>query len=121
MAINSFEQLDVWKRAMDLVTEVYRATKGFPKEETYGLMAQVRRAVVSVPSNIAEGQGRRSTKEFLNHLSYARGSLMEVRTQLEVAARLDYLPEGTHGELKHLAENVAKLLNGLIRSLQAKE
>jgi len=85
MTVTHHEQLEVWQQAMELVTLVYDHTRSFPRDEIYGLTGQIRRAAVSVPSNIAEGQGRRSTKEFLNHLSMARGSLIEVRTQMEIA------------------------------------
>ena len=84
MPVKTYEELEVWQKAMELVALIYRLTKGFPREEVYGLTSQLRRAAVSVPSNIAEGQGRRSTKEFLNHLSMARGSLLEVETQTEI-------------------------------------
>ena len=120
MVVMNYEELEVWQQAMDLVTLVYRATQKFPKEEVYGLTSQLRRAAVSVPSNIAEGQGRRSTKEFLNHLSIARGSLMEVRTQSEISKRLNYSSPETHLEILQRSETVAKLLNGLIRALNAK-
>ena len=120
MIIKEFQQLDVWKQAMDLVTEVYQATARFPKEEIYGLTSQLRRAAVSIPSNIVEGQGRRTTKEFLNHLSIARGSLMEVRTQLEIARRLNYMSMEQADGLDPSLGNVGRLLNGLIRSLVKK-
>src|SRR6476659_1156091 len=94
-AVRSYQDLVAWQKAMDLVELVYGATRGFPREEVYGLTSQVRRAAVSVPSNIAEGQGRASTKEFLHHLSIARGSLFEVETQVLVAQRLGYLPPDT--------------------------
>jgi four helix bundle protein len=90
--INSFRDLEVWRLAMDLVEGMYRVSAAFPKTEIYGLTSQVRRAAVSVPSNIAEGHTRASTKEYLNHLSIAQASLAEVSTQLEVAARLEYIP-----------------------------
>ena len=120
MAVTSYEDLEVWQKAMDLVTLVYRLTKGFPKEEVYGLTSQLRRAAVSVPSNIAEGQSRRSTKEFLNYLSMARGSLSEVETQAEIARRLEYIKEEETLQLKELTRTVGRLLNGLIRSLEQK-
>src|SRR5690606_24522123 len=92
MNIQSFRDLLVWQKAMNLVTEVYQLTQQFPKEEMYGLSSQIRRAVVSVPSNIAEGH-QRGTKEFLQFLKIAKGSLAEVETQLEIALRLNYLQE----------------------------
>lgn len=120
MAVQSYEDLEVWQKAMDVVTLVYRFTKNFPREELYGLSSQLRRAAVSIPSNIAEGQGRRSTKEFLNHLSMARGSLLEVETQTEITLRLNYLKQEHKAEVKALTGTEGRMLNGLIRSLETK-
>jgi four helix bundle protein len=89
--VNSFRDLRVWQAAMDLVTETYRLAQLFPKQETYGLASQIQRAAVSVPSNIAEGHAREHIKEYLHHLSMAQGSLAELETQLEIAARLNYI------------------------------
>ncbi len=89
--VQSFKELRVWQGAMALVESVYRMSLEFPAEENYGLKAQIRRAAVSIPSNIAEGQSRTSTKEFLHHLSMAQGSLAEVETQIEISVRLRYL------------------------------
>src|SRR5260370_41920494 len=91
MKVKKYSELIVWQKAMDLTEEVYTETQHFPKEEIYGLTSQLRRAAVSVPSNIAEGQGRKSTSEFLHYLSIAYGSLMEVETQILIAARLAYI------------------------------
>jgi four helix bundle protein len=102
---------------MDLVTATYQATRSFPKEELFGLTSQARRAAVSIPSNIAEGQGRLSVKEFRYFLGNARGSLMELETQLQVAENLGYLHhEELTGLLQSCAE-VGKLLNGLLASV----
>lgn len=117
MALKTYKELLVWQKSMDLVTEVYKSSRQFPREEIYGLTSQVRRAIVSVPSNIAEGQGRNSTKEFVRHLSFAYGSLMEVETQLQIAVNLGYLQmKDVNGLLESSAE-VGRLLNGLMRSL----
>src|ERR1035441_8643994 len=89
--VSHFRELHVWQRGMDIVETVYRVSATFPKSEVYGLTGQVRRAAVSVPSNIAEGHTRASTKEYLNHVSRAQGSLAEVETQLEIASRLGSL------------------------------
>src|SRR4051812_21730458 len=89
--VNQFRDLDVWQRSMDVVETVYRLSGGFPKAETYGLTGLIRRAVISVPSNIAEGHTRESTKEYLKHVSIAQASLAEVETQLELAGRLKYI------------------------------
>jgi four helix bundle protein len=89
--ISHFRELQVWQRGMDLVVSVYQASGRFPKTETFGLTSQLRRSAVSVPSNIAEGHTRESTKEYLNHISMAQASLAEVETQLEIAGRLEYI------------------------------
>jgi four helix bundle protein len=89
--MNSFRELRVWQLAMNVVEKVYRLTKDFPKEELYGLTSQVRRASISIPSNIAEGHTREHLKEYLHHLSMAQASLAEVDTQLEIAQRLHYV------------------------------
>jgi four helix bundle protein len=102
---------------MQLVIEVYRATEGFPKEEIYGLTSQLRRAAVSVPSNIAEGQGRLSKGEFQQFLGYAPGSLLEVVTLIAVAVNLNYLSQSQAGQLLELSAEVGKILNGLLNSI----
>lgn len=117
MKVKKYSELIVWQKAMDLTEEVYTATKRFPKEEIYGLTSQLRRAAVSVPSNIAEGQGRKSTNEFLHHLSIAYGALMEVETQVLIAERLAYLEQVSVGKLMERAAEVGRLLNGLYNSL----
>ena len=94
--IKSHRDLIVWRKAMDLVVLVYKATEGFPKHELYGLTNQIRRAASSVPANIAEGQGRRSKSEFRQFLGNARGSLLELDTHLELALRLNYLTPSQH-------------------------
>ena len=91
MTIQTYRDLTVWQKSMDLVAEIYRLTKLFPQEELFGLTSQIRRAAVSVPANIAEGYGRIHRKEYLHHLSIARGSLMEVETHLQIAVRLTFL------------------------------
>ena len=116
VSIRSYRDLFAWQKAMDLVEAVCRATDGWPKKELYGLTSQVCRAAVSVPSNIAEGQGRHSTKEFLHHLPIANGSLHEVETQLLIAQRLGYLKEPTCESLLSQAAEVGRLLHGLVRS-----
>jgi four helix bundle protein len=103
--ISHFRELRVWQRGMELVVDVYRASANFPRTEIYGLASQLRRAAVSVPSNIAEGHTRESTKEYLNHISIAQASLAEVETQLEIAVRLEYLePAATEMLLQHAVE-----------------
>ncbi len=118
MKVKGYEDLIVWQKAVDLVVETYRATKAFPREEVYGLTAQIRRAVVSIPSNIAEGQGRGSTGEFKQFLGHARGSLFELRTQLVIAEKLGYLNVSDAEKLKSAATEVGRILNGLLTSLK---
>lgn len=89
--IRSYKELRVWQGGMDVVEAVYRISASFPKSEMYGLTSQIRRAAVSVPSNIAEGHARSSTREYLNHVSIAQGSLAEIETQIEIARRLGYV------------------------------
>ncbi len=113
--IRSHRDLIVWQKAMDLVVSVYSRTETFPKTETYGLISQARRAVSSVPANIAEGQGRRLPGEFLNFLGNARGSLSELDTHLELAFRLHYLNSEQHETLTRQLYEVGRLLNGLMR------
>jgi len=103
----------VWQKAMSLVTEIYRATRDFPKDEMYGLTSQLRRAAVSVPSNLAEGHGRNSRKEFHHFIGQARGSLTEVETQLEIARNLDYLPNNAALALLSQSSEIGRMLNGL--------
>jgi four helix bundle protein len=118
MKVKNYQELVVWQRAMDLVEDVYRLSKQFPREELYALTSQIRRAVVSVPSNIAEGQGRRTTLDFLRHLSIAYGSLREVETQILIAQRLKYITKA-HGEVgMDRAGEVGRLLNGLMSALE---
>ena len=116
----SYKELLVWQRSMKLVTDVYKATSTFPKSEMFGLASQLNRAAVSIPSNIAEGQGRNSTKEFLYHLSVAYGSLMEVETQVQIAANLSFVNNSTLEILFTQCREVGRMLNGLTKSLRAK-
>jgi four helix bundle protein len=118
MTVQSYKDLVVWQKAMDLVEMVYRQTKGFPKEELYGLTSQLRRAVVSIPSNIAEGQGRAGSTEFSRFLNIAYGSLLEVETQLLIARRLQYVNEAELTNILELVSRVGQLINGLLRSLK---
>ncbi|MGB7623641.1 MAG: four helix bundle protein [Terriglobia bacterium] len=115
--VKKYSDLIVWQKAMDLTSEVYSVTKCFPKDEIYGLTSQLRRAAVSVPSNIAEGQGRKSTSEFLHHLSIAYGSLLEMETQVMIAERLAYLEQQVVASLMTRTSEVGKLINGLSKSL----
>lgn len=115
----SFRDLLAWQKAMTLVTEVYRATEAFPKNELYGLTSQVRRSAVSVPSNIAEGKGRFTKKEYVHFLANARGSLCEMQTQLEIAMNLGYLADTAFNDLDQQAREVGRVLNGLMKAIRA--
>jgi four helix bundle protein len=115
--IRSHRDLVAWQKAMELVVIVYRASEAFPKGELYGLTSQLRRAAVSIPANIAEGQGRRGKGEFLQFLSNARGSLLELDTHLEIALRLGYLTPQQHATVCTQSHQVGRLINGLMRSL----
>lgn len=116
---SSFRDLQVWQNAMKLASDTYRITSMFPKHEIYGLTQQMRRAAVSVPSNIAEGKGHRSDKGFASFLFHARGSLLELQTQIEIAKDLDYLSEHDAKFLLDEATVVGKRLSGLINALGA--
>ena len=116
MRNSSFQDLRVWQDAMKLTEEVYRQTAGFPKHEVYALSQQIRRAAVSVPSNIAEGKGRCSDRDFVRFLLVARGSLLELETQVIIAQKLGYAQEGADC-LLGMAETVGRALSGLIKSL----
>src|SRR4029077_14971364 len=115
----SYRELIAWQKAMKLVTEIYEATQRFPSEERYGLTNQLRRASVSVPSNIAEGQARFSQTEFHHFLSQARGSLVEIETQLMIAQNLEYLSPHQVASLLDKAAELGKVLNGLIASIKS--
>jgi four helix bundle protein len=113
----SYKDLVAWQKSMDLVTATYRTTAGFPRDELFGLTSQLRRAAVSIPSNIAEGQGRLSEKEFRYFLGQARGSLMEVETQIQIAENLGYLKKEQTAPLMHSCAEVGRILNGLLASV----
>ncbi len=115
-----FKDLKVWQISMDLVEEVYELTKLLPKEENFGLSLQIRRAAVSVPSNIAEGNSRNSTKEYVNFLSIARGSNSEVMTQLLICKRLGYFNDEQVKIAESLSYEISKMLNAMIAKLSNK-
>jgi four helix bundle protein len=117
MSIKSYRDLIVWQKAMDFVVMVYRVTTQFPKDELYGLTQQLRRAAVSVPSNIAEGHGRQSRREYLQFLSIAYGSRNECETQILLGERLKYMSQEQSSDLLSSSAEVGRLLNGLRKSL----
>jgi len=111
--MKGYRDLIAWQKAMELVTEIYRISQRFPKEELYGLTNQLRRAAVSIPSNLAEGHGRNSPKEFHHFAGNARGSLLEVETQLEIALNLGYLSKEIANQLQLKTAELGKIINGL--------
>ena len=112
-------KLIVWDRAMDLCTEAYALTRNFPHEEIYGLTSQIRRACVSIPSNIAEGYGRGTREQYKHFLSIAFGSYMELQTQLMLAQRLGYVAPAEAGEVERLASEVGRMLSAMISRLRS--
>ena len=118
MKAKSYRELIVWQKAMDLAVAIHPIARSFPKAEMFGLTSQLNRAAVSVPSNIAEGQGRRTTADFLHFLGIAKGSLNELETQITLARRYDYLQEAAHTHLLQQSAEVGRMLNGLIEALE---
>jgi four helix bundle protein len=119
--IKSYRDLEVWREAMKLAEVCYEATAAFPARETYGLASQIRRAAVSVVSNIAEGHSRRTLQAYLNHLSIALGSQSELETQIELSQRLKLLPELPAEKILQKAEQVGRMLHALMRALEGKK
>ena len=121
MAIQTYRDLEVWQKSMDLVVEIYRLTTLFPPKEKFGLTNQIQRAAVSIPANIAEGHGRLHRADYVRFLSIARGSLTEAETHLQIAVRLGYLNRDQAKQVWGLFQDVGRLLNGLIRSLDIRK
>ncbi|NOT67461.1 MAG: four helix bundle protein [Methylophilaceae bacterium] len=119
-AVNSYRDLLVWQKSIDLTVIVYALTMTFPKTEIFGLSSQLQRASVSIPSNIAEGHARDSTKEYLRFISIAVGSLAEVETQLIIASKLQFINKETLGEQLEKTGEIGRMLRGLQKSLKAK-
>lgn len=119
MLVNGYKDLIVWQKSIALSVEVYRLVKLLPKIETYGLADQMRRAVVSIPSNIAEGKGRNSAREFVHFLSIARGSQKELETQIYLCTQLKYITDEDASTAFNLCEEVGKMLNALVIKLQS--
>ena len=118
MALQSYQDLKAWQKSIDLVHAVYQISSRWPGHELYGLTSQARRAAVSIPANIAEGQGRRSTLDFRRHIGIAYGSLLELETHLIIAARLGYISEVQLSALREQSAEVGRIINGLDRSLE---
>jgi four helix bundle protein len=119
--VTNYKELEVWKRSVALTTELYKLTSRFPDTERYGLTSQIRRAVTSIPANIAEGWGRGSTGEYVQFLTVARGSPMEVETHLIVACNLHLLSALAFAQLSKEIEEIGKMLNALIGALKSRK
>jgi len=114
----NYKELDVWRRSLRLTIELYKVTRGFPEDEKFGLVSQIRRAAASIPANIAEGWGRGSTKEYIKFLLIARGSLNELETHLIISQELGYVLPATTRELAETLADIGKMLNRLISALR---
>ncbi len=118
--IKSFRDLLVWQKSMNLVTDIYQLTRNFPQAEMFGLTSQVRRASISIPSNIAEGYGRNTSKDYLRYLQIALGSLYEIQTQLEIASNLHFLEIFDFNKMISLCLEIERMLTSLIAKIKAK-
>jgi four helix bundle protein len=116
----SYRDLIVWQKSIVLVTEIYKVTRLFPKDELFGLVSQLRRAAVSIPSNIAEGHGRLTNSDRKHFVAQARGSLLELETQILIAHKLGYVSLNESEILEAIASEVGRIINGLLRSLEQK-
>jgi four helix bundle protein len=116
--MNTFREIKVWQKAMNFVTKLYKNTRLFPQEELFGLTSQMRRCAVSIPSNIAEGFGRKSTNEFKRFLQISMGSLFELQTQLEISKNLEFLSESEYNELYKDSREIEVMLSSFINSIK---
>ena len=121
MSQSSYKDLIAWQKGMELVAMIYDATEGFPSHEQFGLVSQLRRAAVSVPSNVAEGKAHYSNRDFVRFLRHARGSLAEIETQILIAHQRKYLPDSTVTNLGQHLDELGRILSGLINSLIERE
>jgi four helix bundle protein len=121
MSLSSYKDLIAWQKAMDLVAAIYDATEAFPSHEQFGLVSQLRRAAVSVPSNIAEGKAHYSNRDFVRFLRHARGSVAEIETQVLIAQQRQYLHEEATTKLTQQLDELGRILSGLIKSLKDRE
>ena len=121
MSQNTYKDLIAWQKGMELVRLIYNATDKFPSNETYGLVSQLRRGAVSVPSNIAEGKAHYSNRDFVRFLRHARGSIAEIETQVPIAEQRKYLPDSTTTQLTQKLDELGRILSGLINSLKERE
>jgi four helix bundle protein len=120
MLVRGFQDLMVWQKAVDLAAEVYRLSRSFPEDELFGMTSQIRRAAISVSSNIAEGNGRGTTKDYMNFVSYSRGSVYEVRSNLEVSNRLGFVATAGVSRAVEMSDEIGRMLTGLRTSLGQK-
>ena len=118
--MESYQELEVWQKAINLVTEIYKTTRTFPKEKIYALSSQTQRAAISIPANIAEGWGRNMTKEYIQFLRIARGSLLEVETHMIISKNLNYVNEQILESILQKTKQINKMINSLIKSLTKK-
>ena len=118
MRSSDFRNLKVWQKSMELTAEIYRLVKFLPKDENFALSDQMRRAVISIPSNIAEGRGRNSDKDFVRFLSISRGSLWELSTQLDICLMMNYLTEHQIQNAKNYIDEISKMMTALSNSLE---
>ena len=119
--MRSYRDLKVWQKSMLLVSDVYLITRTFPKEEVYGLVSQIRRSAVSIPSNIAEGYGRNSTNDYIRFLQIASGALYELQTQLEISMKLGYLLRDGFERVYEQSREIERMLSSLIKKLSIKK
>ncbi len=119
--MNKFKELKIWRKSINMVTEIYSITRTFPKEEIYGLTSQIRRCAISIPSNIAEGAGRGSKKDFSHFLDIAKGSSFEPETQLLIATNLHYLEKEKFDDLSSELDEIQKMTTGLQKSLRTND
>lgn len=119
--MSNFRKLIIWQKAMNLVTKTYNSTKNFPKEEVFGLTSQIRRCSISIPSNIAEGHGRESNKEYLKFLNFSIGSLFELQTQLEIAKNIEYLTDDDFNTIYEDSREVERMLVSFINKIKERK
>ncbi|MFN0729160.1 four helix bundle protein [Polaribacter gochangensis] len=119
--MKTFRDLLVWQKSMNFVTEIYKVSKLFPKDENFGLTSQIRRSAVSIPSNISEGYGREGMKDYLRFLNIAMASLFELQTQLEIAYNLEYIKKDKFDCLYELSREIERMLSSFIRTIKSRK
>ncbi|UZO81923.1 four helix bundle protein [Aquimarina sp. ERC-38] len=117
-SVKTYKDLLIWKKGIEIVKEIYKICKSLPKEELFSLQSQLKRSSISIPSNIAEGWGRNSTKSYVQFLNYARGSLMELETQIIITYELKFISIETYNKIQDLITEESKMLNAFIKSVQ---